>query len=270
MRVSGAMTETRPLALVTGASSGIGLELARLFGRDGYDLILVARSDALDDATRALAATGAAVIPVRADLRTVTGVEEVCTAVTATGRPLAAAALNAGTGQGGLFVDTGLEDQLEVVDVNVRSTVHLAKYVLDGMAGRGTGRVLITSSVVSEMPGPYQVVYNASKSFLQSFSEGLHEELRGTGVTVTALMPGATDTPFFRKAGMADAPIARGPKDDPAKVARKGYEAMLKGKRKVVASSPMSKAMAAAATVTPDSVKAFLHRFMAAPASAPR
>ncbi|MHD0282510.1 SDR family NAD(P)-dependent oxidoreductase [Rhodococcus aetherivorans] len=260
------MTETRPLALVTGASSGIGLELARLFGRDGYDLILVARSDALDDATRALAATGAAVIPVRADLRTATGVEEVCTAVTATGRPLAAAALNAGTGQGGLFVDTGLDDQLEVVDVNVRSTVHLAKYVLDGMAGR----VLITSSVVSEMPGPYQVVYNASKSFLQSFSEGLHEELRGTGVTVTALMPGATDTPFFRKAGMADAPIARGPKDDPAKVARKGYEAMLKGKRKVVASSPMSKAMAAASTVTPDSVKAFLHRFMAAPASAPR
>ncbi|OOL30070.1 oxidoreductase [Rhodococcus rhodochrous] len=264
------MTETRPLALVTGASSGIRLELARLFGRDGYDLVLVARSDALDDATRALAATGAAVIPVRADLRTATGVEAVCTAVTATGRPLAAAALNAGTGQGGLFVDTGLDDQLEVVDVNVRSTVHLAKYVLDGMAGRGTGRVLITSSVVSEMPGPYQVVYNASKSFLQSFSEGLHEELRGTGVTVTALMPGATDTSFFRKAGMADAPIARGPKDDPAKVAHKGYGAMLKGKRKVVASSPASKAMAAASTVTPDSVKAFLHRFMAAPASAPR
>lgn len=261
------MTQARQLALITGASRGIGLELAKLFAADGYDLVLAADSDALDTAAAELKQSGAIVVSVRADLRTAEGVDSVYAAVTADGRPLAAAALNAGVGSGGAFVDTDLEDTLSIVDLNVRSTVHLAKLVLTGMVGNGAGRLLLTSSVVSKMPGPYQAVYNASKAFVQSFAEGLQGELTDSGVTVTSLLPGATDTRFFERAHMLDTIIGQGPKDDPAAVAKDGYEALMRGDRKVVASSLLAKAMAAANTVTPDVVKAAAHRFLAKPGS---
>jgi uncharacterized protein len=144
--------------------------------------------------------------------------------------------------------------------------VHLAKLVLSDMATRDSGRVLFTSSIVAMMPGSYQTMYNASKSFIQSFAEGLHNEFLGTGVSVTALMPGPTDTAFFRRAAMVDTPLGRLPfKDDPAKTARQGYDAMMCGKQKVVASSLSSKLMGAVSTVLPDSVKATANRLIVTP-----
>ncbi len=262
------MTEPRPLALVTGASSGIGLELARQFAEHGFDLVVTAEDAELTTAAEQLRTTGTAVQTVHADLRTAEGVQAVYDAVTATGRPLAAAALNAGVGRGGPFVDNPLEDELAIVDLNVRSTVVLAKSVVRDMAARGEGRVLFTSSVASTMPGPYQAVYNASKSFVQSFAEALATELRDTGVTVTSLMPGPTDTEFFDRGDLTDTKLGQGPKDDPAQVAKQGFEAMMKGETKVLGGSLLSKAQAVVNSVLPDRLKSAGHAKMAEPGGA--
>jgi short-subunit dehydrogenase len=181
---------------------------------------------------------------------------------TAGGRILDAAALNAGSGRAGPFLDGELGEDLGIIDLNVRSTVHLARLVLGDMADRGSGKVLITSSIVAGMPGWNQSMYNASKSFVQSFVEALHDEMRDTGVTVTALMPGPTATNFFRRAGMPDTVIGRMPKDDPARVARQGYDAMMRGDRKVLAASLFSKAMGITNWFLPDSVKSAANRLI--------
>jgi uncharacterized protein len=254
------------LAVVTGASSGIGLELARLFAADGYDLVVVADEPQIDGIAEELSAIGVTVQPVRADLRDPHDVERVYGVVNAGGRTPAAVAFNAGIGRAGRFVDEGLQADLDIIDLNVRSTVHLAKLILADMAQADTGRALFTSSVVAMMPGSYQTMYNASKSFIQSFAEGLHDEFRGTGVSITALMPGPTDTEFFRRASMQDTPLGRMPfKDDPAKTAKQGYEALMQGKQKVVASSWTSKLTGATAHVLPDSVKALANRLIVTP-----
>jgi short-subunit dehydrogenase len=254
------------LAVVTGASSGIGLELARLFAADGYDLVVAADEDRITDAAEELAAGGVDVRPVQVDLRSPDDVKRLYRTATSDGRVPDAAALNAGIGRAGRFVDEDMEADLRIVDVNVRATVQLAKLVLHDMAERGAGKVLFTSSIVAMMPGSHQTMYNASKSFIQSFAEGLHEEFRGTDITVTSLMPGPTDTEFFRRADMLDTPLGRMPfKDDPAKVAKQGYDALMHGDRKVVASSLPSKVMGVAGRVLPDSVKAVANRLIAAP-----
>lgn len=231
------------LALVTGASSGIGFELAKLFANDGYDLIVAAGDEAIHAAGDKLAAGGVKVRAVQVDLRKPDDVELLYRTALGDGRPLDAAALNAGVGGAGRFVGRSLDDDLAIVDLNVRSTTHLAKLVLQDMATRGVGKVLFTSSVAATMPGSRQTVYNASKSFIQSLAEALHDEVRNTGVTVTSLMPGPTDTNFFTRAGMHDTVIGRMPKDDPRQVAKQGYDAMMSGKQKVVAASPFSKAI---------------------------
>lgn len=259
------MTGTRPLVLVTGASRGIGSELAKLFASDGYDLVVAASSEAIHDAAGELSRLGATVQAVQVDLRTEDGVRTLYDAVVSDGRPLSAAALNAGAGVGGAFVDTPLEELLAVVDLDVRSTVHLARLVLADMVRAGEGRVLITSSLVSKMPGPYQAVYNASKAFVQSFTEGVRDELRDSGVSVTAMLPGATDTDFFARAGLLDTVMGKAPKDDPADVAKDGYEALMNGKRTVVAGSLLTKSLAALTSVTPNSVTTALHRVIAKP-----
>jgi short-subunit dehydrogenase len=260
---------TRPLALVTGASTGIGLELARQFVEHGFDLVIAANDDALADARRDLQAQGATVDAVPVDLATGEGVDELWRRIQATGRPLAAAALNAGRGAGGAFAGgTDLADELEIVDLNVRSTVHLAKHVATDMAARGAGRILFTSSIASTMPGTYQAVYNASKSFVQAFALALREELSDTGVTVTSLMPGPTDTEFFERADMLDTKLGSGDKDDPADVARDGFEALMNGDERVESRSLKTKLQGRASRILPDSVKAKLHGDMAEPGSA--
>ena len=262
------MTE-RPLAVVTGASSGIGYELAKVFGEEGYDLLIAAEDDELSQAQESLRASGASVDARRVDLATEAGVVELYRHIANGARPVDVLALNAGVGAGGAFAtETDLADELRLIDLNVRSTVHLCKLVLADMVERDQGRILITSSIASTMPGAFQAVYNASKSFDQSFALAIRNELKDTGVTVTALMPGPTDTEFFERAEMEDTKVGAGEKDDPAEVARESYEALMAGREKVVAGSFKNKAQAAAGRVLPDSVKAEKHRDMAEPGSA--
>jgi short-subunit dehydrogenase len=252
--------------VVTGASSGIGRGLARLFAADGCDLVVVADDPQIDGVAEELSATRVTVQPVQADLRDSHEVERVYGVINAAGWTPVAVAFNAGIGRAGRFVEAELQADLDVVDLNIGSTVHLAKLVLRDMAKADAGRALFTSSVVATMPGSYQTMYNASKAFIQSFAEGLHDEFRGTGVSITALMPGPTDTDFFRRNSMHDTPLGRMPfKDDPAKTAKQGYHAMMRGEQKIVASSWISKLTGTAAHVLPDSVKALANRLIATP-----
>src|SRR5215203_2058739 len=235
------MTEARKCALVTGASSGIGLELAKQFVLHDYDLVVCAEDAAIHQAADALSSSGASVTPVQADLRTYEGVESLYSTATSTGRRLDAAALNAGVGLGGPFIETDLATELDLIDLNVKSTVHLAKRLLMDMVARDEGRLLITSSIASTMPGSFQAVYNASKSFDQSFALALRNELKDTEVTVTSLMPGPTETEFFERADMLDTRVGASDKDDPEDVARAGFEALMDGKERVVAASLSTK-----------------------------
>jgi short-subunit dehydrogenase len=261
--------QERPLALVTGASSGIGLELARQFAEHGFDLIVAGEDPAKTRAAADQLRNGASVEEIPGDLTDPAAVDALHRHVSESGRPLAAAAINAGIGAGGAFAtDTALEDELRIIDLNVRSTVHLAKRVVHDMVERGEGRILFTSSIAATMPGAFQAVYNASKSFVQSFALALRNELKGSGVTVTSLMPGPTDTAFFERADMEDTRIAAGEKDDPADVARDGFEALMAGDERVVSHSPKTKAQGIGSRVLPDSVKAELHRRQAEPGSA--
>jgi short-subunit dehydrogenase len=262
-------TEQHPLALVTGASSGIGLELAKQFADHGYDLIIAAEDGDLEAARSALESAGSRVDAVKVDLATEDGVHELYRHVALAHRPLDAAAINAGRGAGGAFAtDTELDDELEIVDLNVRGTVQLAKYIVRDMVSRGSGRILFTSSIASTMPGSFQAVYNASKSFVQSFALALRNELKDSGVSVTSLMPGPTDTEFFERAGMLDTKIGAGDKDDPADVARDGFEALMNGDERIVASSLSTKAQGIGSRLMPDSLKAEMHRKQAEPGSA--
>jgi uncharacterized protein len=233
----------RPLAVVTGASSGIGFELARQFALNGFDLIIAAEDDELSEAAYALHAD-----PVQVDLATEAGVETLYTRIKETGRPIAAIALNAGIGAGGPFVDTDLDDELKLIDLNIRSTVHLAKYVVRDMVEQNEGRILFTS-------------------FIQSFALALRNELKETDVTVTSLMPGPTDTEFFERAGMEDTRVGSGSKDDPEEVARDGFQALMAGEERVVSASLSTKAQGHGSRLMPDKVKAEMHRRMAEPGS---
>lgn len=258
----------RPLALVTGASSGIGLELACQLAENGFDLLIVAEDDAIEAASERPRSYGADVQALQIDLASAGGVDELYERITALARPLDAVALNAGIGAGGAFAtDTELEDELRLIDLNVRSTVHLAKHVVRDMVARDEGRILFTSSIASTMPGSFQAVYNASKSFVQSFALALHDELKDSGVTITSLMPGPTETEFFERADMLDTKVGAGDKDDPADVARDGFEALMAGKERVVSHSLKTKAQARAGRLLPDSAKAAMHRDMAEPGS---
>src|SRR5215210_4735926 len=234
----------RPLALVTGASSGIGRELAKQFAANGFDLIVAAEDVELDDAVEELRRMGATVAPVSVDLTRRADVERLVAAFRGAGRPLDAAAINAGVGVGGPVTENDLDAELAVVELNCASTVHLAKWVAQDMVTRGAGRILFTSSVASQAPQPFQAVYGASKAFVQSFALALREELKDTGVSVTALLPGPTETEFFDRAGLEDTKLgASDKKDDPALVARQGFEGLMKGDASVFAGSLSSKAM---------------------------
>lgn len=257
----------RPLAAITGASSGIGLELAKQFVQHDFDVVVCAEDDELHRAAEELRAGGAHVTTVQTDLRRPAGVEELWAAITAEGRPLAAIALNAGVGQGGAFIDNDLADEQSIIDLNVSSTVHLAKLALREMVAADAGRVLVTSSIASTMPGAYQAIYNASKSFLQSFAEAVQQELTDTAVTITSLMPGPTETEFFERGDLEDTKMGQSKHDDPAQVAAQGFEALMSGEAKVVGGGLRTRAQEAVTGVLPDKVKAAMHASMAEPGS---
>jgi short-subunit dehydrogenase len=259
------MNDSRQLAVVTGASSGIGLELALQFADNNFDVILNAEDDAIEEAAVSCRERGAQAIAVRQDLRSAAGVEALYAAIVAAGRPVDAAALNAGVGRGGAFVDTPVADLLEVVELNVSSTVHLARLLLADMVARGQGRVLITSSIASTMPGSYEAIYSASKSFVQSLAEAIQVELEDSGVTVTSLMPGPTETNFFHRAEMDDTRLGQSSKDDPADVARQAFEGLMASEQRVVTNTLRTKAQEWTAKVLPDRAKAKMHSKMAEP-----
>jgi short-subunit dehydrogenase len=259
----------RPLALVTGASSGIGRELAKQFAENGFDLIVAAEDVELDDATEELRGMGAVVAPVSVDLTKRADVERLVAAVRGSGRALDAAALNAGVGHGGRFAETDLNAELGIVELNCAATVQLAKAVVQDMSARGQGRILFTSSIASQAPEPFQAVYGASKAFVQSLAMALREELKDSGVSVTALLPGPTDTEFFDRAELTDTKLgASDSKDDPAQVARQGFDGLMKGDPSVFAGSLSSKAMGRLSAVTPGNVATKLKRPMTEPGSA--
>ncbi|MEH2339428.1 SDR family NAD(P)-dependent oxidoreductase [Nostoc sp.] len=260
---------TRPFAVVTGASNGIGYELAKQFAQNGFDLLVTATGSSINEAAQAFKDLGAQVETVQADLATYDGVETLYNQIKAIDRPVDAIAINAGVGVSGDFArETDLKDELNLINLNVVSSVHLAKRVVKDMVDRGKGRILFTSSIAALMPGPFETVYAASKAFVHSFSEGLRSELKDTGVTVTALMPGPTDTNFFQRADMDDTKVGADQKDDPSEVAKQGFDALMAGKDEIIAGSLKTKILGTVSKVLPDTVSAELHRKLSEPGSA--
>src|SRR4051812_38911898 len=223
--------ETRPLALVTGASTGIGYELARCCAENGFDLLIAADEPKIAEAAADFRRLGASVEVVQADLATLPGVEQLDLALKRLGRPVDALIANAGRGLGKAFLDQDFADIMRVVNTNITGTIYLLHKIGRDMRAQGQGRILIVGSIAGFMPGTYQAVYNATKSFLDSFSFALRHELRdeGSEITVTCLMPGATETEFFERADMMDTKIGTEKKADPADVARQGFQAMMRG-----------------------------------------
>jgi short-subunit dehydrogenase len=255
---------TRKFAIVTGASTGIGYELAKCCARDGYDLLIVADEAEIFNAAERLRGLGATVQAVEADLATIEGVDELYGA--ANGRQVDALLANAGHGLGKAFLDQNWDEARHVIDTNITGTVYLVHKVGNDMRASGSGRILFTGSIAGFMPGTFQAVYNGTKAFIDSFSFALRAELKDSGVTVTCLMPGATETDFFERADMLDTKVGQSKKDDPADVAKVGYDAMIAGDGDVV-TGWQNKLRSAMAAITPSGVLAEMHRGMAEPGS---
>ncbi|MGH9944619.1 MAG: SDR family NAD(P)-dependent oxidoreductase [Pyrinomonadaceae bacterium] len=255
---------TRPFAIITGASAGIGYELARICAENNFDLLIAADEPEINKAAQTFRALGIEVEAVEADLATLEGVDRLYAA--AKGRTVDALLANAGHGLGKGFLDQNFDEVRHVVDTNITGTIYLLQKVGRDMRARGQGRILITGSIAGFMPGTYQAVYNGTKAFIDSFSFALRAELKDTGVTVTCLMPGATETDFFERADMLDTKVGTQEKDDPADVAKTGFDAMMRGDGDVV-SGWKNKLQSAIATVTPSGVLAEQHRKMAEPGS---
>ncbi|WP_324806347.1 SDR family NAD(P)-dependent oxidoreductase [Sphingomonas sp. LY29] len=254
---------TRKLAIVTGASTGIGLEIAKLAAKDGYDL-LVAADTPFVDAAAGLRGLGVEVEQVEADLSTEQGVRQLLDAVG--GRAVDVLVANAGHGLGGAFLDQSPQDWRHVVDTNITGTILLVQEIARQMVDRGEGRILITGSIAGHVAGAFHAVYNGTKAFVDSFAAALGNELKDSGVTVTCLKPGATETEFFRRAGMEDTKVGQSDKADPADTAKTGWDAVLKGEHAVV-DGAMNKAQVIASGVLPESVTAEMHRKQAEPGS---
>jgi uncharacterized protein len=257
----------RLLALVTGGSSGIGLELAKQFARHGYDVAISGQSDRVFDSAEELRTLGVEAYPFRGDAASYDGVEGFWTFVADLHRPVAVAALNVGVGLGGAgFVDTDLEDEFRLIAINITGTVHMAKRVVQHMVGNGEGRILVVSSVSATKPTPYETVYGPSKAFGFSFAESLREELKDSGVSVTALLPGATNSDFHANAGMGNTHFGDNSwKNDKAIVARQGFEALMAGADHVVGGDEKTKQQVIDNRTAPETIKAARHAEQARP-----
>ena len=259
-----ALTE-RPLAVVTGASAGIGYELAKLCAQNGFDLVVAADQPKIVHAAQDFRMLGADAEPVETDLATIEGVDRLYDTIG--DRPVAALLANAGHGLGKAFLDQDFQDVRHVIDTNITGTIYLIQKVGRDMRARRAGRILITGSIAGFIPGAYQAVYNGTKAFIDSFSFAIRNELKETGVTVTCLMPGATETEFFERADMMDTKVGTMKKDDPADVAKTGFDAMMRGAGDVVAGW-QNKLQTAIASVTPAGLLAEQHRRQAKPGTA--
>jgi short-subunit dehydrogenase len=256
---------TGKFAVVTGASTGIGFELAKCCAADGFDLLVVADEPEIHQAAEEFRNLGVKVEAIEADLATIEGVDALYAAIK--GRPVDALLANAGRGLGGAFLDQDFDAVRHVIDTNITGTIYLAQKLGKDMRARGQGRILFTGSIAGFMPGTFNAAYNGTKAFIDSFSFALRNEMKDTGVTVTCLMPGATETEFFERANMLDTEVGQSKKDDPADVAKVGFEAMMSGEGDVVAGWK-NKVMSAAALITPSDVLAEQHRKKAEPGSA--
>jgi uncharacterized protein len=255
------------LAVVTGASTGIGYELARRCAQEGFDLLIAADEPQIGDAAQTFRSLGVAVDVLQGNLGSLEGVDAVYTALN--GRAVDVLIANAGRGLGGAFLDQNFDDIRHVVDTNVTGTIYLLHRIGRLMRRGGRGRILIVGSIAGFSPGTYTAVYNATKAFIDSFSFALRNELKDSGVTVTCLMPGPTDTEFFERAGLMNTRLGQSKKDDPATVAEIGFEAMMRGDGDIV-SGWKNKLQSAIATVTPAGALAEIHRRQAKPGSAKR
>jgi short-subunit dehydrogenase len=256
--------QERLFAIVTGASSGIGYELAQCCAENGYDLLIAADEREIENAAIRLRTTGAAVQAIEVNLATSEGVDRLFTA--AQGRPVDALLANAGRGLGGAFLDQDFDRVRHVIDTNITGTIYLVQKTARQMRDRRQGKVLITGSIAGLMPGTFQAVYNGTKAFLDSFSYALRAELKDSGVTVTCLMPGATETEFFERADMLDTKVGSEKKQPANEVAKLGFQAMMRGEGDVV-TGWSNKLRAAISHVVPSGVLAEQHRKMAAPGS---
>lgn len=255
-------------AVITGASTGIGFELATIAAQEGYDILVVADEPLIDAAAADFKQFGTDVRSIEADLSSIEGVDMLLQAVG--GRPIDVLCANAGTSLGRAFLDQPVEAWRRTIDTNVTGTLYLLQRTLTEMRARGAGKVLVTGSIAGYVPGPFNPVYNATKAFIDNFTEAVRNELKDdAGITLTTLMPGATETEFFARAEMEDTAVGQAKKDDPAKVARDGWDALVAGKGHVV-SGWYNKLQVAAAGVVPQSILAQAHRKIAKPGSAPK
>ena len=256
----------RKLAIVTGASSGIGLELAKCAAQDGYDLIVAADTPFVE-AGPALKDFGVEVRQCETDLSTRQGVDELLGLIA--DRPVDVLVANAGHGLGHGFLDQATDEWLHVLNTNITGTLLLIQPIVQRMVERGEGRVLITGSIAGHLAGSFQAVYNGSKAFIDSFAAALGNEIKDSGVTVTCLKPGATETEFFHRAELDDTKVGQARKDDPADVAKAGWEAMKSGDEAVIYGFK-NKMQVAAASVMTDAMTASIHRKETEPGSAER
>jgi short-subunit dehydrogenase len=254
----------RPLAVVTGASTGIGFELAKICAGEGYDLVVAADEPLIESAANTFRSFGADVHALEVNLATTDGVDELLKAVK--DRPVAALLANAGRGLGHAFLDQEWSQVRYVIDTNVTGTLYLIHEIGRRMRAIGKGRILITGSIAGLMPGAYHAVYNGTKALLDSFSFALRAELADSGVSVTCLMPGATETEFFARADMLDTKLGVEKKKPAAEVARIGYDAMMRGDGNVV-TGWQNKLQAAISRILPPGLVARLHAREAAPRS---
>jgi short-subunit dehydrogenase len=259
------MSTGRPLAVVTGASTGIGYELAKCCAKNGFDLLIAADEPRIQEAAKSLKVGETSVEAVQTDLSTIEGVDKLYAKIA--GRPVAALLANAGRGLGKGFLDQDFQEARLVVDTNITGTIYLIHKVGNDMRRIGEGKILLTGSIAGFLPGAFQAVYNGTKAFIDSFAAALREEIKDSGVSVSCLMPGATETEFFKRADLMDTKIGQEKKDDPADVAELGFEAMMKGTDHVIFGAK-NKMQVAAASVLPSSTMAEQHRKQAEPGSA--
>lgn len=260
----------KSFAVITGASSGIGFELARQFGMNGFELLIASSSDEIFEAQDRLEEEGIQSEAIKVNLASYAGVENLVQGIRNYGQLPDAIVINAGVGVGGRFLETDLREEINLINLNIVSVVHLTKRLLPLLLENGEGKILFTSSISSQMPSPFEAVYGASKAFVTSFAESIRNEVKDSDISITVLMPGATNTNFFHRAHMDDTKVGSKMKydNDPEEVTRQGFEALMEGKESLFAESFLTKIQGYALKILPEKAKAQLHRKWSEPGSA--